>query len=338
VPQPASTQFTVTSMLPCQPAYMPTRTPTLVGPPSRDDVVTSALPRPPIVPVDDVVTSALPRPPAVPGSGPFIDNAMQRPVDRVDNRNVEQLLAHLSLPPPVNTQPILPLLSDRTQTTANLYENTNIIPSLLAHGYADIPFDSNYQNVSANLSLPSLSTHINVPTHVNAPLSQAIAFGQSNVTQPSALYAASYASDLNSSTMVAFPPIVCTSYADNSQSLPIAVGQPGLSAFSRVDALQNRPIAVDPTVQYVVCTSASADNVWPTVTTHPAPVQSPSVHWRKQFAYEYIQPDTGLGAPTHAAPAVHYGYIRPQTSDTHTHTFNQCALAKRVIWRRSYND
>jgi len=135
--------------------------------------------------------------------------------------------------------------------------------------------------------------------------------GQSNVTQPSAVYAASY--------------------ADNSQRLPIAVGQPGLSAFSRVDTPQNRPIAVDSTVQYAVCTSATADNVRPTVTAHPPPLPSPSVHWRKRFAYDYIQPDTGLGAPTHAAPAFHSGYIRPRTSDTHTHT-NQCVFAKHVIW------
>ena len=91
--------------------------------------------------------------------------------------------------------------------------NTNSVPSLSPHRYTD-----NYQNIYANLSLPSLSTHINVPTHVNVPSSQAIAFGQSNVTQPSALYA----SNLNSSSVVAFHPAV---------SLPIAVGQPGLSVF-----------------------------------------------------------------------------------------------------------
>jgi len=177
--------------------------------------------------------------------------------------------------------------------------NTDFIP----HRYAD-----NYQNISANLSLPSLSTHINVPTHVSAPLSQAIAFGQSNVTQPSALYAVSYASDLHSSSMVAFPPSVCTSYVDNSQRLPIAVEQPGFSAFSRTDV----PYSRSTTVHYTVGTS---------VGTSIAPLQSPSVHWRKRLAYDYIQPDTGLGAPTHAAPAIHSGYIRPQTSDTHTHTF-----------------
>ena len=49
----------VTSMLPCQPAYTPTHTTTRVRPPSTDDVMTSALPRPPTVPMDDVLTSAL---------------------------------------------------------------------------------------------------------------------------------------------------------------------------------------------------------------------------------------------------------------------------------------
>jgi len=173
--------------------------------------------------------------------------------------------------------------------------NTNSIPSLSAHRYAD-----NYQNISANLSLPSLSTHTNVPTHVNVPLSQAIALGQSNVTDVPNLYAASYASDLNSSGIVAFPPTVYTSYADNSQRLPIVVEQPGFSTFSRVDVHHSRPAVAD--------------------SAHTAPLQSPSVHWRKRLAYDYIQPDTGLGAPIHAAPAVHSGYIRPQTSDTHTHS------------------
>jgi len=299
-PQPACTQPTVTSMLPCQPVYMPTRLPT------RDDVLTSALPRPPTASPD------------------FAYDTMQR--DCVDDRNVytnssEQWLAELPLPPPVHRQ--VPLLSDRTQTTASAYVNTDPIPSLSAHRYADTPFDStNYQNISANLSLPSLSTHTNVPTHVNVPLSQAIALGQSNVTQPSALYAASYSSDLNSSSMVAFPPTVCTWDVDNSQRLPIVVEQPGFSAFSRTDV----PYSRSTTVQYTVDTSVS---------TSTAPLQSPSVHWRKRLAYDYIQPDTGLGAPTHAAPAVHSGYIRPQTSDTHTHiqpvcTCKTCHLEKVI--------
>jgi len=202
-PQPACTQSTMTSMLPCQPAYMPTCTPTLLGPPPTGDVLTSALPRPLTAPAD------------------FAYDTMQRLADCVDNRNnvytnsIEQLLAHLPPPPPVNTQSV-PLLSVCTQTTASAYVNTDSIPVLSAHRYAVTPFDSNYQNISANLSLPSLSTYTNVPTNVNAPLSQAIALGPSNVTQPSALYAASYASNLNSSSIIAFPPSVCTSYADNS--------------------------------------------------------------------------------------------------------------------------
>ena len=141
-----------------------------------------------------------------------------------------------------------------------------------------------------------------MPTHVNAPLS--IALGQSNITDVPNLYAASYASNLHSSGVVAFPPPVCTSYADHVQPQPIAVEQPAFSAFSRVDV----------------------------PTAHTEPLQSPSVHWRKRLAYDYVQPDTGLGASTHAAPAIHSGYIRPQTSDTHTHTSNQCALAKHVVW------
>ena len=137
---------------------------------------------------------------------------------------------------------------------------------------------------------------------MNVPLSQAIALGQSIVTQPSALYAASYASDLHSSGLIALNSnIARSSYVDNSQRLPIVVEQPGTDV----------PYSRSTTVQYTVGTL---------VGTSTAPLQSPSVHWRKQLAYDYVQPDTGLGAPTHAAPAIHSGYIRPQISDTHTHT------------------
>ena len=129
--------------------------------------------------------------------------------------SIEQLLADLPPPPHVRRHPILPLLSERTQTTAHLYENTDFTTSLSAHRYADTPL---YVNTS-----PS-----------NAPLSQAIEFGQSNVTDVPNLYAQSYASDLNSSSMVAFQPTVCTSYADNSQRLPIVVEQPGFSVFFHV--------------------------------------------------------------------------------------------------------
>ena len=141
--EPAYTQSTVTSTLPRQPAYMPTRSPTLVGPP----------------PSDDVVTSALPRPPAAPGDLPSVDYTMQRVADRVDSRNVyahsiEQLLADLPPPPPVHRQSV-PLSSVRTQATANLYENTDIITSLSAHRYADTPL------------------YVNTTPYSSAPLSQA---------------------------------------------------------------------------------------------------------------------------------------------------------------------
>jgi len=287
--QPPCTQSTMTSMLSWQPPCVPTRSPTHVDPP----------------PSDHVLISALPRPLPVPGDLPYVDNAMQRVTQRVDNTNVcthsiERLLADLTPPPPVNRQSV-PLLSEHTQTTATEYMNTDSIPSLLAHRYADY-----YQNISANLSLPSLSTHTNVPTHVSVPLSQ-VALGQSNVTQPNALYAVSYASDLNSSGLIALNPnIVRTSYADHIPPQPIAVEHAGLSAFSRTDV----PYSQSTTVQYTVGTSVSASI---------APLQSPSVHWRKQLAYDYVQPDTGLGAPTHTAPVIYSGYIRPQTSDTHTH-------------------
>ena len=259
LPELACTQSTMTSMLSCQPACMPTRTPTLVGPPSREDVVTSALPHPPIVPVDDVLISALPRPPSAPAD--FAYNTMHRPADGVvDGRNVYthsvEPLAHLPPPPPVNRQSV-PLLPDRTQATARV--NQDPVPVLTAHRYANTPFDSNYQNISPNLSLP---------THTNVPSSQAVALGQSNITQPSALYAASYA-----------------------------------------DHIQPQPIAVDPAVQYTVGTS---------VVTSIAPLQSPpSVHWRKQLAYDYVQPDT----------CSRYMQPPPSTLDisdhrflTHTHT------------------
>jgi len=292
----------MTSMLPCQPAYTPTHTTTRVRPPASDDTLTSALPRQLVTratmsdPVhahmqahtfsrsmnepactQSTVTSALPRPPIAPGD--FAYYTMQRPADRVDSRNmytnsVEQLLADLSRPPPMARQPLLP---DSIDTSFD-----GSVPCLPVTQ----PTVHDYQNISANLSLPSVSTHTNVPTHVSAPLS----------------------------------------YADNSQRLPIAVEQPGFSAFSRVDVQHSRPAIADSTVQYAICTSATADHVRPIVTAYTAPLQSPPVHWRKRFAYDYVQPDTGLGAPTYAAPAFHSGYIRPQTSDTHTLTQNSVHL------------
>ena len=167
LPGPPPREEVLTSALP--------RSPSLVGPPSREDVLTSALPRPLTLvgpPYrEDVVTSALPRPLPVPGDLPSVDYTMQRVADRVDNRSnvytnsVEQpLLAEFPPPPPVHRQSV-PLLSDNTQTTASACVNTDPIPVLSAHRYANIPFDSNYQNISANLLLP---THTNVPTHICA--------------------------------------------------------------------------------------------------------------------------------------------------------------------------
>jgi len=173
-------------------------------------------------------------------------------------------------------------LSDNIQTTATAYVNQDPVPVLSAHRYADIPFDTNYQNISAGLSLSTVSTLANAPTYVGAPLS----------------------------------------YTEDSQRVPIAVEQAGFSAFSRVD--DSRSAVADSAIQYTICTAASADGVRPIVTAHTPSLPSPSFHWRKRFAYDYIQPDTGLGASTHTAPAVHSGYIRPQTSDTHTHIHPVC--------------
>ena len=176
-----------------------------------------------------------------------------------------------------------------------------------AHRYADTPL------------------YVNTTPYSNAPLSQAIAFGQSNVTDVPNLYAQSYASDLNSSGLVALNPnIARPSYADNSQRLPIVVEQPGFSAFSRADVPYSRPT----TVQYTVGTSVS---------TSTAPLPSPSVHWRKRLAYDYVQPDTRPGAPTHTAPAVQSGYITPQTSDTHTHTHSTSVHLQHMSFGAGHN-
>jgi len=252
------------------------------------------------------VTSALPCQPTAPGDFAYIDDTMQRDLDRVDSSNVythsiEQLLADLPPPPHVCRQPIVSLSSVRTQTTASAYVNTDSTPSLSAHRYADTPL------------------YVNTLPYSSLPLSRSIQLGQSNVTDASALYARSHTSDLTyASDLVALDPnITRSSYADNSQRLPIAVAQPGFSAFSRVEVPYSRPAVVDPTVQYAVCTSATADNVRPTVTAHTAPLQPPSIHWKKRFSYDYVQPDTWAGAPTHAAPATQSGYIRPQTSSVY---------------------
>ena len=75
VPRPlaAPVDHVMTSMLPCQPPHVPTRAPTLVDPPSRDDVheMTSTLPTHPPA-RHDVMISALPRRPAAIMSDPVL--------------------------------------------------------------------------------------------------------------------------------------------------------------------------------------------------------------------------------------------------------------------------
>ena len=212
----------------------------------------------------------------------------------------EQSLPDLSRPSPLGRQPLLPgstntlfdgtlpLSSAHIQTTASARVNQDPVPVLSAHRYANTPFDSNYQNISANLSLPAVSTNTNVPTYVGAPLS----------------------------------------YTEDSQRVPIAVEQAGFSAFSCTDVHDSQPAVADSVKQYTICISASADGGRPIVTAHQPPLPSPSVHWRKRFAYDYVQPDTGLGAPIHAAPAIHSDYIRPQISDTHTQTHTLVCTCK----------
>ena len=250
----------------------------------------------------------------MPGESLFVDNAVQRSqfVDRVDSSNVykhsiEQLLADLPPPPHIHRQPMLPLSSVYTQTT---------VPD--------------YVSIGPIMSLPSMPSHVNMSTS-KASLSRPTGPGQLNVTD-----AHSYTFDLpcSSSSVTLYSDVnyARPSYADNSQRLPIAVGQPGLSAFSRVDVTQSRPVTVDPIVQYAVCTSASsaaADYLRPNVTAPSAPLPSPSIHWKKRLSYDYVPPDTVAGAPIQAAPATQSVYIRPQTSvtytdtHTHTHTHNQ---------------
>ena len=209
-----------------------------------------------------------------------------------------------------------------TQTTANLYVNTDPTTSLSVQRYADIPL------------------YVNMSPYSSAPLSQPIQLGQSNATDTNALYAQSYISDLTcSSGLVALDRDIAytrSSYADNSQPLPIAVGQPGLSVFSHVDVPQSRPIAVDSTVQYAVCTSipsATADYIRPNVTTPPAPLQSPSLQWKKRLSYDYIPPDTLAGAPIQAAPTTQSVYIRPQTTHTHNQLVCTCQTCHLVQGR-----
>ena len=236
----------------------------------------------------DVLISALPRPLSVPGDLPSVDYIMQRVADRVDNRsNVYTLSDEQWLPQLTHLPPPPPV---HRQPTVPLLSD---IIQTTATAYVNqdpVPVLTahRYANTPFDsnyqnifaLSLPAVSTHTNVPTYVGAPLS----------------------------------------YTEDSQRVPIAVEQAGFSAFSCMDVHDSRPAVADSGKHYTICTPASADGVRPTVIAHPPPLPSPSVHWRKRFAYDYIQPDTGLGASTHAAPAIHSGYIRPQISDTHTHT------------------
>ena len=119
-----------------------------------DEVMISALPRPPAVPMHDAPTSALPRPLIAPGDLPFGDYTMQRPAAPVDSRNlythsIDRLLADLTPPMHVPTQPIVPLSSEHIQTTASEYVNTNFLPSLSAHAYANTPFHGSVPSLPA---------------------------------------------------------------------------------------------------------------------------------------------------------------------------------------------
>jgi len=78
-----------------------------------------------------------------------------------------------------------------------------------------------------------------------------------------------------------------TSYVDSSQRLPIAVGQPGLSAFSRVDMIQSRPATIDPTActstssafaDYLRLTTSIPSRIAVSAASSAAPLQSPSIH------------------------------------------------------------
>ena len=97
------------------------------------------------------------------------------------------------------------------------------------------------------------------------------------------------------STLANVPTHVGTaqSYTDDRQRLPIVVEQASLSSISRVQ--DSRPAVAGSAVHY-------AEFVRPTSTAYTAPLQSPSVHWRKQLVHDYVQPDTGLGVATHIAP------------------------------------
>ena len=118
----------MTSMFPGQPPHMSLSTTT-------HDTPISTLPRPLPVSTHNVLTSALPCPPAAPGDLPTGDAIMQRSTHRVDSGG----LAHLPPPPPPHRH-LRPLSSVSVQTTATDHINTDFVPSLSAHAYANIPF------------------------------------------------------------------------------------------------------------------------------------------------------------------------------------------------------
>ena len=252
--------------------------------------MTSALPYQPVYspPREEVLISALPRLPSLvrpPYREDVVTSALPHPPTRPPPSREDVVTS--ALPRPLPAAP--DFAYDTMQRPAYPVDDRNV-EQLLAQ-------------------LPSLP-----PVHRQVPLSsahiQTTASAYVNTDHIPVLSPHRYTSNLNSSSMVAFSPSVCTSYVDNTQRLPIAVDQPRFSAFSRTYV----PYSRSTTVQYAVDTSVS---------TSIAPLQSPSVHSRQQLAYDYIQPDTRLGAPTHTAPVIHSGYIRPQTSDTHTHTHIQ---------------
>jgi len=185
------------------------------------------------------VTSALPCLPE-PGDSVFVDERVQRSSDNVSFLDNTVL--------PQHSDQLIDGLSLRTSTASTLS-----VP-LLSVTQTTVP---DYVNVGPIMSLPSMPAYVNMSTNGDAPLSRPTGPRQLNVTDATALYAHSYTFDATcSSISVALDRDIAyarSSYADNSQPLPIAVGQPGLSAFSRVDVTQSRPVTVDPTTIRCLC-------------------------------------------------------------------------------------
>jgi len=124
---------------------------------------------------------------------------------------------------------------------------------------------------------------------------------------------------IRSSRIVASDATVFTSCVDNSHRLPVAVGLPGSSAFTRIDITQSRPITVDPTIQYVDYTTVPSQ-IAVSAASSAAPLQSPSIHWKKRLSYDYIPLDTITVAPIQAAPASQSVHIRSQSAFTYSNT------------------